>query len=112
MTRSSGLPPPLRKAKLVTADGQPSPQPGATVNTLPLPRRGLTLLEAAVYVRVSPNRFTALMDEGRMPQPRIIGGKRVWDVVELDIYFEAMPRDERTLKQRQPARRPGQRPPA
>lgn len=77
-----------------------------------VPRRGLDLLEAAVYVRVSPNKFTALMDAGRMPQPRIIDGVRVWDVRELDIYFDALPRDQRTPGQRQAGRRPGQRPPA
>jgi len=74
------------------------------------------LLEAAVYVRVSPNKFTALMDAGRMPQPRIIDDVRVWDVQELDIYFDALPRDERTADQRRPAvkgqRRPGQIEPA
>lgn len=79
----------------------------------PQPRRGLTLLEAAVYVRVAPNKFTALMDEGRMPQPRVIDDVRVWDVQELDIYFDALPRDQRTAAQRRPGyvkgqRRPGQ----
>ena len=77
------------------------------------PRRGLTLLEAAVYVRVTPNKFTALMDAGRMPQPRMIDDVRVWDVRELDIYFEALPVDKRTRQQRHPAqRRAGQLPPA
>ena len=81
------------------------------------PRRGLTLLEAAVYVRCSPNSFTELMDSGRMPQPRLIDGVRVWDVRELDIYFEALPRDQRTAKERRPGhvrgqRRPGQIEPA
>jgi hypothetical protein len=76
------------------------------------PRRGLTLIEAAVYVRVSPHKFTALMDAGRMPQPRLIDDLRVWDVKELDVYFEAMPRDQRTPSQRNPAaRRAGQLPP-
>jgi hypothetical protein len=84
-----------------------------SVSNVEQPRRGLTLLEAAVYVRCSPNKFSALMDEGRMPQPRVIDGARVWDVRELDIYFEALPRDRRTPKQRAPGqRRDGQIPPA
>lgn len=72
---------------------------------LEAPRRGLTFLEAAVYVRVSPDKFTALMDSGRMPQPRLVDEQRVWDVRELDIYFDALPRDGRSARQRQPGSR-------
>jgi len=30
---------------------------------------------------------------GDMPGPRKIGAKKVWDRIELDEFFEALPRD-------------------
>ena len=56
------------------------------------PRRGLSRLESAVYVGLSIDRFDELVRTGRMPPPRIVDGQRVWDVLELDPYFEALPR--------------------
>jgi len=28
-----------------------------------------------------------------MPRPRIAGGRRIWDVDELDLAFKALPRE-------------------
>ena len=28
-----------------------------------------------------------------MPRPRLIGGRRIWDVEELDLAFKALPRE-------------------
>lgn len=71
------------------------------------PRRGLNLVESAFYVGVSPEKFTALMDTGRMPQPRLIDSVRVWDLDELDVYFAGLPRDTRSPRERQADRRAG-----
>ena len=56
-------------------------------------RRGLSAVEAAVYLSVSPSFFRRLVDEGVMPRPRIAGGRRIWDVEELDLAFKALPRE-------------------
>jgi excisionase family DNA binding protein len=56
-------------------------------------RRGLAEPEAAVYLSFSQSFFRQLVAEGVMPQPRVIKGRRVWDVEELDIAFRALPRD-------------------
>ena len=56
-------------------------------------RRGLDESEAAVYLSFSPTFFRKLMAEGRMPRPRLAGGRRVWDVEELDLAFKALPRE-------------------
>ena len=57
------------------------------------PRRGLRRLEAASYVGVSPSKFDEMVDLGTMPTPKQIGRVRVWDRLELDIYFDTLPQD-------------------
>ena len=56
-------------------------------------RRGLDENEAAVYLSLSPSFFRKLVADGQMPRPRIIGGRRIWDIEELDLAFKSMPRE-------------------
>lgn len=59
---------------------------------LPLPtRRGLSRVEGAAYVGVSPTKFDAMVNDGRMPKPKRIDGRTVWDVRSLDKFFDALP---------------------
>jgi predicted DNA-binding transcriptional regulator AlpA len=53
--------------------------------------RGLSRVEAAVYVGVSPSLFDAMVKDGRMPQPKRINSRTVWDRRRLDDAFEALP---------------------
>jgi hypothetical protein len=59
----------------------------------PVPRRGLSRIESAMYIGVSPTKFDALVADGRMPKPVIIDGRKVWDRHELDISFDGLPRE-------------------
>ncbi len=54
--------------------------------------RGLSRIPASEYVGCSPRKFDAMVADGAMPRPRMIGAKKVWDRVELDESFEALPR--------------------
>ena len=56
-------------------------------------RRGLDENEAAVYLSLSPSFFRKLVTQGRMPRPRLVGERRIWDVEELDLAFKALPRE-------------------
>jgi predicted DNA-binding transcriptional regulator AlpA len=56
-------------------------------------RRGLDENEAAVYLSLSPSFFRKLVVEKKMPRPRRIGERRIWDVEELDLAFKALPRE-------------------
>lgn len=58
-----------------------------------LPPRGISRVEAAAYVGVSPSKFDELVNDGRMPRPRRIDGRKVWDVRELDLAFNALPHE-------------------
>ena len=54
--------------------------------------RGLPRIAASEYVGCSPRKFDTMVAAGEMPQPRLIGIKKVWDRIELDESFEALPR--------------------
>ena len=56
-------------------------------------RRGVSEVEAAIYLSLSPSFFRRLVDQGSMPRPRVAGGRRIWDVEELDLAFKALPRE-------------------
>ena len=61
-------------------------------NVLPLslPPRGLSRVQAAAYVGVSPTLFDAMVDDGRMPQPIRINSRVLWDRLQLDEAFAAL----------------------
>jgi excisionase family DNA binding protein len=60
----------------------------------PVPRRGLSRAEAAMYLGISPSKFDELVKDGRMPRPRVIDCRKVWDVYELDMAFDELPRED------------------
>jgi excisionase family DNA binding protein len=61
--------------------------------TLPvgLPPRGLSREQAAEYVGVSPTKFDELVADGRMPGPKRVDGRVIWDRLQLDMAFGALP---------------------
>lgn len=56
-------------------------------------RRGLDATEAAVYLSLSPSFFRKLVEQKKMPRPRMAGDRRIWDIEELDLAFKALPRE-------------------
>jgi hypothetical protein len=62
-------------------------------NVLPLslPPRGLSRLEAAAYVGVSPSLFDQVVVDGRMPHPKAVNSRVIWDRLKLDEAFTALP---------------------
>jgi predicted DNA-binding transcriptional regulator AlpA len=65
-------------------------------NVLPqsLAPRGLSREQAAAYVGVSPSLFDMLVKDGRMPGPKRINSRTVWDRLELDEAFTALPSND------------------
>jgi integrase/predicted DNA-binding transcriptional regulator AlpA len=59
---------------------------------------GLGEIEAAAAIGISASKFRELIKDGRMPRPRRIGGRSVWDVDELRAAFKALPRDGESEK--------------
>ncbi|TIT61353.1 MAG: hypothetical protein E5W60_16925, partial [Mesorhizobium sp.] len=48
-------------------------------------------LEAAAYIGVSASLFDQLVKEGRMPKPKRINSRTVWDRYKVDHSFDALP---------------------
>ena len=46
-----------------------------------------------MYLSLSPSFFRKLVEQKAMPRPRLAGGRRIWDVDELDLAFKALPRE-------------------
>ena len=56
-------------------------------------RRGLGAAEAAIYIGIGVSLFRQMVMDGRMPRPKLLNGRRVWDVDEIDAAFKSLPRD-------------------
>jgi len=56
----------------------------------PVPRRGLSRDEAAMYIGVSATKFDEMVIDGRMPSPVKIDTRRVWDIRSLDLAFDTL----------------------
>jgi len=63
----------------------------ALSQTRPIPRRGLSRDEAAMYCGVSATLFDRMVQDGRMPGPRRIDGRKVWDIRSIDVAFDRLP---------------------
>lgn len=55
------------------------------------PPRGLSRSAAAEYIGVGVSKFDQLVQDGRMPTAKEIDRRRVWDRIELDEAFSALP---------------------
>jgi len=73
-----------------TAPGAMSPH--ARISLLPasLPPRGLSRLQSAEYIGVGPSKFDEMVRDGRMPKPKRIDTRTVWDRAQLDAAFAAL----------------------
>lgn len=56
--------------------------------------RGLQREAAAGYVGISVGKFDEMVGDGRMPRPKLIDRRKVWDRNALDRAFDALPDDE------------------
>lgn len=56
------------------------------------PRHALSAPEAALFVGINETLFRELVDEGVMPNPRVLRSRVLWDVDELTLAFKSLPR--------------------
>ena len=52
---------------------------------------GLPELEAAAAIGLSQTKFREMVAAGTMPEPRVVGGKLVYDIEEIRAAFKALP---------------------
>jgi hypothetical protein len=58
-----------------------------------LPRRGLSREESSMYLGISSSLFDQLRAAGQIEPPRVIKGRKLWDIRDLDMAFDALPRE-------------------
>jgi predicted DNA-binding transcriptional regulator AlpA len=59
-----------------------------------LPPRGLSREESAGYVGVGVTKFDEMVRDGRMPRPKHVDGRVIWDRHKLDRSFEMLGESE------------------
>lgn len=69
-------------------DEKPSARHSSTL-PLSLPPRGLSRVQAAEYIGVSPSTFDKMVAANEMPSPKRIGARTIWDRKALDCAFDA-----------------------
>jgi excisionase family DNA binding protein len=57
------------------------------------PPRGLSRDEAARYVGVGVTKFDEMVADGRMPRPKRIDGRVIWDRLRIEAAFTDLPED-------------------
>jgi Helix-turn-helix domain len=57
----------------------------------PTPRRGLSRVEAATYLGVSPSKFDELRKSGRIGPAKVLDGRKLYAIEVLDEFFDALP---------------------
>lgn len=56
--------------------------------------RGMSRSAAAEYIGISATKFDELVGDGRMPKPKCIGSRKVWDRHAVDEAFAELPAEE------------------
>lgn len=70
--------------------------PDQRVSTPPMLRRGLNRMESATYVGFSATKFDEMVGDGRMPKPKRVDRRKIWDLRDLDASFENLPYEDTT----------------
>ena len=55
-----------------------------------LPPRGLSRVQAAAYIGVSPSLLDEMVRDGRMPKPLKVNARVIWDRHQLDEAFATL----------------------
>ena len=59
-----------------------------------LPPRGLSRVQTAAYIGISPSLFDEMVRDGRMPKPVRMNGRTVWDRLKVDEAFAGLSVDQ------------------
>ena len=58
------------------------------------PPRGMSRDEAARYIGVGATKFDEMVTDGRMPNPKRIDSRVVWDRLQIETAFSDLPEDK------------------
>lgn len=63
----------------------------ARADPIAYPPRGMSRDEAARYVGVGTTKFDEMVADGRMPKPKKIDGRVIWDRLRVEAAFTDLP---------------------
>jgi predicted DNA-binding transcriptional regulator AlpA len=79
---------------MVTAMVREGESKKGIVGTFPqLCSRGLSRTQASAYIGISSTKFDEMVADGRMPRPKHVDKRVIWDRHQLDQSFEALGED-------------------
>jgi predicted DNA-binding transcriptional regulator AlpA len=58
----------------------------------------LSRSQSAQYIGVGVSKFDQMVRDGRMPKPKRVDGRTIWDRLELDEAFSALEQDDAPAK--------------
>lgn len=64
-------------------------------DTIAYPPRGMSRDEAARYVGVGVTKFDEMVADGRMPRPKRVDGRVIWDRLKVEAAFTDLPDDKK-----------------
>jgi predicted DNA-binding transcriptional regulator AlpA len=64
-------------------------------DSMSYPPRGMSRDEAARYIGIGSTKFDEMVADGRMPKPKRIDGRVVWDRIKIEAAFSDLPDDNR-----------------
>ena len=65
-----------------------------TILPLPIVPRGLSREQSATYVGVGTTKFDEMVKDGRMPPPKDVNSRKLWDRFGLDAAFDDLPGED------------------
>lgn len=60
-------------------------------DVLAYPPRGMSREEAARYIGVGTTKFDEMVSDRRMPRPKRVDGRVLWDRIAIDAAFSDLP---------------------
>jgi hypothetical protein len=64
---------------------------GLRPDDIAYPPRGMSREQAARYIGVSATKFDQMVADRRMPKPKTVDARRIWDRWALDAAFTELP---------------------
>jgi len=52
---------------------------------------GLSRIEAAAYIGISPSLFDVMVEDGRMPPAKLANARKIWIRSRLDVALASLP---------------------
>jgi hypothetical protein len=67
-------------------------------DSLAYPPRGMSRDEAARYIGVGTTKFDEMVADRRMPRPKRVDGRVIWDRLKIEAAFTDLPEEKKVSR--------------